>query len=231
MADSNNIPDLLSSIGKNIVSEGVFERFPELVPAIGFNYWSKNHSKLLLVAESNYFSDDLENKSVFKDFENWYKGENCSLIPEEKKKDVSNWKGDYPTFNNLFNSMKTVLNEAHIEFDNYLFQETIFYNYFLRPATKKNGKIGFKKDCKPIDKEVSGLALCGIIKAYSPNLIIFTSKYAWEEFCKYCQREKLKFDTIKIDFVYHPSRHLSWYHRYGFGKQKFEDILKKYWIY
>ena len=43
MADSNNIPDLLSSIGKNIVSEGVFERFPELVPAIGFNYWSKNN--------------------------------------------------------------------------------------------------------------------------------------------------------------------------------------------
>jgi hypothetical protein len=220
----------MDKIGKEIVSEGLFERFPELVPAVGDKYWSDNHSKLLLIAESNYFSDEMENKSVFKDAEKWYKEQNAPLIPEEMKKNVCNWIGEgYRPFDNLFKSMKTVLNESNIEYDDYLLKETAFYNYFLRPASKRNGNIGFKKDCKPIDKEVSGLALCGIIDKYSPDIVIFVSKYAWEEFTKYCQRENKTF-TAKIEFVYHPSRHFSWNHRYGLGQQKFESLLKEYWI-
>ena len=56
-----------TNIGKgSIVGEGIFVRFPELVPASLDNYWnSKKHKKLLIVGESNYFDDDVG--SIFKD--------------------------------------------------------------------------------------------------------------------------------------------------------------------
>lgn len=64
------------SLGKELIYEGIFNRFRELEPAIGKNYGMSNLNKLLVVAESNYFEDDLETKSVFKDAEKWYHIEN-----------------------------------------------------------------------------------------------------------------------------------------------------------
>lgn len=220
------------SFGKELIYEGIFNRFRELEPAIGKNYGMNNLNKLLVVAESNYFEDDLETKSVFKDAEKWYHSENCLLIPEEKKGDVNSWIGEgYPIFNNLFESMKTVLNESNIKYAPYLLEEFAFYkNYFLRPASRKGGNLSFKKDCKQIDRDVAGVALCGIIDVIKPDILIFTSKYAWEEFSRYCQNANLVFENTKIEFVYHPSRHFSWNHRNGFGKQKFEKLLREYWL-
>jgi hypothetical protein len=220
------------SFGKELISEGVFNRFRELEPAIGKNYGMNNLHKLLVVAESNYFEDKLETKSVFKVAKDWYQGENCSLIPEEKKGDVKSWIGEgYPIFNNLFKSMKTVLNESNIKYDPYLLEEFAFYkNYFLRPASRKGTNISFKKDCKQIDREVAGMALSGIIDLINPDILIFTSKYAYEEFSKYCQDANLVFENTKIKFVYHPSRHFSWNHRNGLGKQEFERLLREYWL-
>src|ERR1035437_5078802 len=104
-----------NGIGKDLIKEGIFERFPELIPAVGEpNYWKGEHSKLLLVGESNYFKDDMDSKSIFKDAEKWYDGKNSPLIPEEKKKDVSNWVGN-SRHNKIFKSMKTVLDEAGIK--------------------------------------------------------------------------------------------------------------------
>ena len=74
------------NIGKgSIVEEGIFVRFPELVPASLDNYWSsKKHKKLLIVGESIYFDDNVD--SVFKDPQAWYTGaDKQHLIPEEKK--------------------------------------------------------------------------------------------------------------------------------------------------
>ena len=220
------------SLGKELIYEGIFNRFRELEPAIGKNYGMSNLNKLLVVAESNYFEDDLETKSVFKDAEKWYHIENCLLIPEEKKNDVNSWIGEgYTIFNNLFKSMKTVLNESNVEYEPYLLEEFAFYkNYFLRPASRKGGNLSFKKDCKQIDRDVAGIALCGIIDVIKPDILIFTSKYACEEFKMYCQNENVVFDKLEIEFVYHPSRHFSWNHRKGLGKQKFERLLREYWL-
>ena len=61
-----------SNIGKGgIVKEGVFNRFPDLIPA--GNWDSDKHKKLLVIGESNYFDDNVD--SVFKNPEAWYKGE------------------------------------------------------------------------------------------------------------------------------------------------------------
>ena len=215
-----------SNIGKgSIVEEGIFVRFPELVPASLDNYWnSKKHKKLLLVGESNYFDDDVD--SVFKDPQAWYMGaDKQRLIPEEKKKDVSYYKG-YKTFDRLCKSMNEVLNETLCE---HVYEEAMFYNYFLRPATVRKNNRSFKKDCTQLDRDVAGSALSGIIDLDHPDVVIFGGKYAYLELKKYMESNGLSYD-IPIDFVYHPAVHFSWNHRNGNGKQKFERLLKEYWI-
>ena len=215
-----------ANIGKgSIVKEGIFVRFPELVPASLENYWnSKKHKKLLIVGESNYFDDDVD--SVFKDPKAWYSGaDKQHLIPEGKKKDVSNYKG-YKTFDRLCKSMNEVLNETLCE---HVYEEAMFYNYFLRPATVRKNNRSFKKDCTQLDRDVAGNALSGIIDLNHPDVVIFVSKYAYLEFKKYMESNGLSYD-IPIDFVYHPAVHFSWNHRNGNGKQKFERLLREYWI-
>jgi hypothetical protein len=93
---------------------------------------------------------------------------------------------------------------------------------------RKNNR-SFKKDCTQLDRDVAGSALCGIIELDHPDVVIFVSRYAYLEFEKYIESNGLSFD-IPIDFVYHPAVHFSWNHRNGNGKQKFERLLKEYWI-
>lgn len=56
---NEKLKEFYFGIGKEIVKEGVFERFPELIPAVGDNYYRKDniHGKMLLIGESNYFND------------------------------------------------------------------------------------------------------------------------------------------------------------------------------
>src|ERR1035437_771260 len=220
-----------NGIGKDLIKEGIFERFPKLIPAVGEpNYWKGEHSKLLLVGESNYFKDDMELKSDFKDFEKWYKGENSRLIPEEKKKDVSNWVGN-SRHNKIFKSMKTVLDEEGItDYKGDLLEEAAYYNYFLRPASVKKGNYGFEKDCEMIDCQVSYLALCGIIEEINPNIVIFVSKYSHDKFMEFYEKEKTRFENVVIEFVNHFSSHRTWEHENGNGRQKFEKLLKDHWV-
>ena len=220
-----------NEIGKELIKEGIFVRFPELIPAVGEpNYWKGEHLKLLLVGESNYFKDDLESKSVFKDAEMWYHAENCLLIPEENKKDVSNWVGN-SRHDNIFKSMKTVLDEAGIKnYNRDLLQEAAYYNYFLRPASVEKGNYGFEKNCEPIDCEVSYSALCGIIEEIKPNIVIFVSKYSHDKFMEFNGKEKSRFENVIIDFVNHFSSPRTWEHENGNGRQKFERLLREHWV-
>ena len=231
-----------SNIGKDgIVKEGIFVRFPDFEPASKENYWNSNkHRKLLIVAESSYFEDEAESvyKSVFKDPVAWYTGEDTQHlipIPETDPKKyttkVNNWKAGYTPFNNLCKSINNVSNDFHCSA---VYEEAMFYNYFLRPATvrvirgKKN--LSFKKDCIHLDREVAGTALCGIIELDKPDIVIFVSKYAFQEFKKHIDSKGCSFNNTHIDFVYHPSLPLSWNHRNGNGRQKFERLLSEYWI-
>jgi hypothetical protein len=225
----NMATDKYSNIGRGgIVKEGVFVRFPELKPAGSDKYWeSQLHKKLLIVGESNYFDDSID--SVFRDPEKWYQGNDTNhLIPDNKKSDVNNWKY-YKTFDRLCASINNLLN-SNIES---VCEEALFYNYFLRPATVRITKgrkiLTFKKDCTQMDREVAGSALCEIIELDKPDIIIFVSKYAFFEFQKYINSKGYYYST-PIDFVNHPAIHFSWNHRNGNGKQKFERLLKDYWI-
>jgi len=81
---------MFENIGKEIVSEGIFERFPKLRPYVGANYDNSNkHKKLLVIVESNYFDESVAEKSVFKDTQMWYKeGAKESLITPDMEKYV-----------------------------------------------------------------------------------------------------------------------------------------------
>ena len=127
-------------------------------------------------------------KSVFKDPVAWYTGEDTQHlipIPETEPKKytmkVNNWKAGYTPFNNLCKSINNVSNDFHCSA---VYEEAMFYNYFLRPATvrvirgKKN--LSFKKDCTQLDREVAGTALCGIIELDRPDIVIFVSKYTFD---------------------------------------------------
>lgn len=229
--DTNNQAKIFSNIGINdIVTEGIFVRFQELVPFVGENYYNESyHHKMILIGESNYFSSELKEKSVFTDANMWYLEKNVPLIPEEKVKDVSNAIGGYRTFTKFFNIMKKVLDERRGRYPEYILQESVFYNYFLRPAILDGKGRGFKKSCQRVDKNVAGSALVGIIDILKPDLIIFLSKYAYSEFDRYAKSNGIKFNA-QIEQVCHPAS--IWWNRNGgtYGKLKFENILKEHWI-
>lgn len=227
---NENQAEFYFGIGNQIVKEGIFERFPELRPAVGYpNYWRKDgkHNKMLLVGESNYFDDRDIPYSDFLDAEKWYKAEDAKLIPEYAQTKVSNNIGGYPTFNKFFKIMSNVLNEAGIEHFTGL-GEAAFYNYFLRPAYNDGKHKGFIP--QNIDREVSGIALSGILDRINPDLVIFLSKKAYTEFGKFCKRNNVVYENIVIEHVSHPAS--IWWNRDGGirGKVKFEQLLKEYWI-
>lgn len=232
-----------NNIGKGgIVKEGIFVRFPEFVPASEDNYWKNPmHSKLMIVGESNYFKDNVD--SVYKNPDEWYKGmDTLHLIPNEYIGKFKNHKSGHPLFDRLRDSMNVVSNDIHCD---KIYEEAMYYNYFLRPAT--GGKT-FRNFCKPLDREVAGTALCGIIELDKPNIVIFASKYAYDTFRNYVKEKirtgdsKFSFvdyrnffeltgeETVRIEFVNHPtSRFQKWYENVN-SKLKFERLLKEYWI-
>jgi hypothetical protein len=147
------------------------------------------------------------------------------------KKNVDNWVGG-GRFNNLFNSMKKVLEEKGvIYFKDDLLQEAAYYNYFLRPASKYNKKgkkdLGFQKDCEPIDCQVSYLALRGIIKEIKPDIVIFVSKFAYGKFLEFFKEEVTYYEGVVIKCANHFSRKC-W--NQPDGKQRFENLLWIYWF-
>jgi len=213
-----------SNIGEDgIVKDGIFNRFEILRPAFLDNYWNNpKHRKLMIVAESNYFKDGTD--SIYKDPQTWYLGEDepVKQFLEKQKKSLSNWK-EYKTFSKLCKSM----NEISGLQCNSVYEEAIFYNYFLRPATVLGANRSFEKDCTQLDREVAGAALCGILKREKPDIVIFASKYAFNEFEKFKLSAGFETDII-IDFVIHPASP-NW-SKSEDGKQKFEHLLKQYWI-
>lgn len=224
---NENQPEYYYGIGCETVPGGIFERFPELIPAVGCNYWREDgvHKKMLMVGESNYFPDYSEEVSVFKDAEKWYHANTDKLIPQEMKSAVKNWK-DYVTFNKVYKIIGEVLRERQIPYQEGL-NESAFYNYFLRPALNGKDK-GFKPQA--IDKMISGIALTEIIKRLTPDIVIFLSKKAFIEYEYYRTHYLSNSYSTQFYYVVHPAS--AWWYAYNgsLGQKRFKDILCRHWL-
>lgn len=225
---SQNEPKYYYGIGTDIVKEGIFERFPELIPYVGENYYSSYHKKLIFIGESNYFPAEFEllvekierygNSTlltsdeiqflhdfveVFPNEYKWYKEYTGKPIPQSIKSFVGN-AIDYKPFNdNVFGLIKSILKDKNIETEGCGLDQVAFYNYFLRPAVAKGTKKGFKPQA--LDREVAGAALCDIIKRLEPQIIVFLSKKAFGEFKKYLEDYKVHYNATEIHAIDHPN--------------------------
>lgn len=228
---NKNSKEFYYGIGKDIVPGGIFERFPELIPYVGENYYSGNHKQLIFIGDSNYFEKELEAVSVFQDAKEWYTGNVIDkLIPENKKGSVKCAKG-YSTLDKAFTVANDVLKNRGIKLDNdWLLNEAAFYNYFLRPALNPGNGIAKKFIPEPLDREVAGAALHGIIERLQPQIIVFLSKLAYNEFERYRRGKSLNYTDLLIERVSHPSS--LWWNRNGgaYGKGKLERILAANWV-
>lgn len=223
--------DPYHGIGMDIVHGGIFERFPELIPYVGENYYSSNHKKLIFIGESNYFPAEFEpllekikqygdctlltpNEiqflhdfvEVFPDENKWYKEYIRNPIPKSIQSFVGN-AIDYKPFNDkVFDAAKSILKDKkdkNIEIGGSGLAEVAFYNYFLRPAVDKGKTKGFKP--RPLDREVAGAALCGIIECLHPQIIVFLSKLAFREFKKYLDYKNYNYNDTEIHAINHPN--------------------------
>ena len=123
--------------------------------------------------------------------------------------------------------MDSVLDEAGIEHENGL-SEAAFYNYYLRPAYNDGRRKGFRP--QPIDDEVSGEALSGIIGEIKPDVIIFLSKLAYTAFTAYCKAKGLSFDSIVIEHVTHPAAWRWEADGVARNKARIAQLLREHWV-
>ncbi|HPW66442.1 MAG: hypothetical protein ACOX0M_05925 [Salinivirgaceae bacterium] len=218
------------SIESEIVSEGIFNRFPRMMPMVGSDY-EKQPAKILLVLESYYFNnEDSENGSEFKNIENWYKKKGAILIPKSSEKKVNmreDWicnptKGPFP---NIYRSLSTLRGGS---FESQC-RSIAIYNYFLRPAYNNNKGskgFGYNNYCTEYDRTVAYEAFCGIVNIMKPDIIVFLSKFSFTTF----QKHNKSFNNVIIEKVSHPSS--PWWNRDNgkHGRQKFENLLREYWV-
>jgi|APMed6443717190_1056831.scaffolds.fasta_scaffold07521_3 hypothetical protein len=218
MTDSTDeVSYSFNNIGKDVISEGVFERFPKLVPYIdSTHYDTRKHKRLLVISESNYINS---NNDIFRVPDDWYKSTTIHdiLIPDEWKND-----GKITYLNGLFNSIKKLLNTKE-------YHDVAFYNYFFRPALGGENKF-FKEVYDELDGKVAFSAFCGILETIRPDVVIFASAFAWEKMQIFKKINNKKFDGIYIGQVSHPS--CPWWNKNDgyYGWRKFEDLLWEHWI-
>lgn len=217
-----------------------------MLPAVGVNYESTKHKKLLLVGESCYMP---KASFVHHNVNLWYDNYLClgeKLTDSEKKCcDLRGARSD--PRNKYRQKIDNAIKEVFPDALGNAFEEIASYNYFLRPADNGNRKT-FR--CTEMDCRESVHTFCKLIEILTPNHVVFTSKlafdhaetidifkylgcYLWDYLAKY---------NIGYSFTYHPSsrwwnriRHIKTgssddYFRGLTSRQFFIDELRKNWL-
>jgi hypothetical protein len=210
---------------------------PNYLPHIGQNYETAR-AKTFIIAESHYLPTHYNNKFSAED---WYNNPEIIYTTFALKKDNAkgwfNTRGvikEYQNSSPLSSGHRIFLNLEiafkELDKDRKLFEESVYLNYFQRPAEVEGDSINIHK----IDSEVALENLLVLIEVLQPHKIIFVSSKAYNDFIKNTtesQRKQLPY----IGSVPHPSAS-SWWNRkspkYGLkgqsatGKEKFLRIMK-----
>lgn len=160
-------------------------RYPEMTPYVGDNYGvAQQHGcALLVIGESHYLP---EYSTIHKDCATWYMSDHTKLDDDEKwyintseliKLDCQQhyfqpehgiWKNGYQA-----------INQCGPNFDDFitLFQYTIFYNFYLRPANKGNS---FQELLSERDNTIANAYFKYMLEQHKPNGIVFLSRLAFD---------------------------------------------------
>ena len=99
----------------------------------------------------------------------------------------------------------------------------VFMNGFQRPAPEPGKSI--RKFCERIDYTIGAKTIEKVIDIVEPNLVIFVSKFSWDELR--WKLPKPKFGT-EYDFVCHPGTGGRYWHNtdYKHGVSKFTNLVR-----
>jgi hypothetical protein len=225
-----------TSFDKELSKLDIYNRFPQLKPAIGKHYRSRKN-KILIVAESHYFPKEStihENSDIWysssfdklKDIEkNWT---NTRLVLEEWRDPNNKNPKAYLIFDNLQKAASEFLDDSNKS--ECIFEHLAFMNYFLRPA--KTG-LSLKRDHQ--DKEISYNNIYNVSKLLGINHILFVSRMAYRDFMWFQQKFQ-QIENLSAFSIPHPSS--SWWNRKSknylssnnevvTGKNLYRDILRR----
>jgi hypothetical protein len=203
-----------------------YKLYPAMMPFVGENYISHNHSKLLLLGESFYFPEDSVthlNPSL------WYSGDQSCLTEGEieymhcRNLLECEWKS---AGHKMYRELSGCLGELGLEFRDRAVSLVSYTNTFMRPARDSGGS--FMHCCSQQDVETSVETLAGIIQVLKPDMVVFTSVYAWNIVGKTLAG---RVDGVLMDFVSHPTDPFHWnVESYPNGRKKFISLLQNWLI-
>ncbi|MGF1727933.1 hypothetical protein [Photobacterium nomapromontoriensis] len=201
-------------------------------PWVGCEYAS-SIVKILVIGESHYLD---VGSTYHHDPQKWYSGVTVSDKNDRgwiKTRNIiknginTKWKSKSKA---IYRNIEKALFESNANSceQSTAFSNIAFLNYFQRPAeqTGKSNKVS------QLDSDVSKNVVGQVVKAISPELIIFTSSLAWS----YAKRSNLvnEFDEQSIKYTRTPHPGMPWWNRvskaYGnrTGKQHFVHFINAF---
>lgn len=202
-----------------------YQSFPAMLPFVGQDYVSSNHSKLLVLGESFGFPEE---STFHKDPVRWYSKNQNSLTEEEVEyihcRNLLECDWGSPG-HEMYRELNRCLVEVGLPSQNRPVSHICYANTFLRPA---DSGAFFKHCCVEQDVAMSIDVLTRVIAVLAPDLVIFASKYSWEVVGR---RIAPQVSGTTFDFVCHPTAHFYWnVESYNDGRIKFVSLLKKWAI-
>jgi len=201
-----------------------YQAFPALLPFVGQDYISPNHSKLLILGESFCFPEE---STLHKDPNKWYSTNQGSLTEEEVQwincRNLLECAWGDPG-HKMYHVLNRCLQELGLPSQDRPVSNVCYTNTFMRPAD--SGK-SFEKLCGEQDVVVSMDVLTKVITALAPDMVIFASIYSWKTVGLNVVNQ---FPETSFDFVCHPTTGgYGWNKKsYHHGKEKFISLLKKW---
>ncbi len=207
---------------------------PEMLPFVGNNYGTHG---ILLVTESHYFPQNVNEEELNRVSDNWYEPQVlCKCISGNIHTrgvilNVNKNKG-----HRVFLNMQSALSEVGLHFN-----DVAWYNFFQKPASYKSG---FRPDRTGTDIARSQEVFEDLLNILQPKLVVFASKLAfgalqksngktarvWD---KELKAHRFKEHSFPIQVTAHPNS-VSWYAKCYktpdgskiSGREKFVRILK-----
>jgi hypothetical protein len=185
---------------------------------------------LLILGESFYLPNE---STIHVDPVRWYSSNQASLtITKEENENEVDWINCRrllecpwnPGGHKMYRELNACLGELDLPAHDRPVSHIAYTNTFMRPAIGEGDS--FSKCCVPQDIVVSIEVLSRVIAALAPNMVIFTSKHAWNAVGK---NIALQFSEITFDSVSHPTSPFQWrVESYPHGRAKFMSLLKEW---